>query len=385
MEQNREIKINQLPSKTWHWLHVNEAVVTVPEKMEEAAIKIEETDQLVKVKVVAGEGSLPVKAEAGKEITVVEQLGSPEEKETGMLKFHTELELQENSHIHLIQLCMPSEGQTLINKVTAKAEKNARVSVTQLFLGTGNTYSEVNAGLLGREADLTAKIGYFLQKEQKLDINLIADHRGEKTTCDITAEGTLKDKAQKLFRGTIDFKKGACGAKGSEVEEVLLLSDDIVNKTIPLILCAEEDVEGNHGATIGELDEETLFYFAARGIGRKTAENMMARAKLEKLCPEIPDEETRQLVMEQLESLCLRQQGRKMQMKRDYREDFPLLMQNETAYLDNAATAQRPACVIEREKAFYETENANPMRGFYPLSLAATESYEEARKPCVIS
>lgn len=67
-------------------------------------------------------------------------------------------------------------------------------------------------------------------------------------------------------------------------------------------------------------------------------------------------------------------------MKRDYREDFPLLMQNETAYLDNAATAQRPACVIEREKAFYETENANPMRGFYPLSLAATESYEEARK-----
>ena len=258
MEQNREIKINQLPSKTWHWLHMNEAVVTVPEKMEEAAIKIEETDQLVKVKVAAGEGSLPVKAEAGKEITVVEQLGSPEEKETGMLKFHTELELQENSHIHLIQICMPSEGQTLINKVTATAEKNARVSVTQLFLGTGNTYSEVNAGLLGRESDLTAKIGYFLQKEQKLDINLIADHRGEKTTCDITAEGTLKDKAQKLFRGTIDFKKGACGAKGSEVEEVLLLSDDIVNKTIPLILCAEEDVEGNHGATIGELDEETL-------------------------------------------------------------------------------------------------------------------------------
>ena len=62
-------------------------------------------------------------------------------------------------------------------------------------------------------------------------------------------------------------------------------------------------MEGNHGATIGELDEETLFYFAARGIDRKTAENMMARAKLEKLCHEIPDEETRQLVMEQLEKL----------------------------------------------------------------------------------
>ena len=50
-------------------------------------------------------------------------------------------------------------------------------------------------------------------------------------------------------------------------------------------------MEGNHGATIGELDEETLFYFAARGIGRKTAENMMARAKLEKLMPETAREE----------------------------------------------------------------------------------------------
>lgn len=301
MEQNREIKINQLPSKTWHWLHVNEAVVTVPEKMEEAAIKIEETDQLVKVKVAAGEGSLPVKAEAGKEITVVEQLGSPEEKETGMLKFHTELELQENSHIHLIQICMPSEGQTLINKVTAKAEKNARVSVTQLFLGTGNTYSEVNAGLLGRESDLTAKIGYFLQKEQKLDINLIADHRGEKTTCDITAEGTLKDKAQKLFRGTIDFKKGACGAKGSEVEEVLLLSDDIVNKTIPLILCAEEDVEGNHGASIGELDEKTLFYLMSRGFTKEAAEKMIARARLDAVAGQIKEPSIREKTLKYLE------------------------------------------------------------------------------------
>lgn len=63
----------------------------------------------------------------------------------------------------------------------------------------------------------------------------------------------------------------------------------------------------------------------------------------------------------------------------DCRKDFPLLMQEETAYLDNAATSQRPQCVIDREKLFYETENANPLRGFYPLSLKATESYENAR------
>lgn len=63
----------------------------------------------------------------------------------------------------------------------------------------------------------------------------------------------------------------------------------------------------------------------------------------------------------------------------DYRKDFPLLQTNSTIYIDNAATAQKPAVVIEAEKQFYEESNANPLRGFYPLSLRATEVYENAR------
>ena len=80
-----------------------------------------------------------------------------------------------------------------------------------------------------------------------------------------------KDAVKEVFRGSIDFKRGSSGSKGAETENVLLLGDDVENKTIPLILCAEEDVDGSHGATIGELDEETLFYFAARGIDQETA------------------------------------------------------------------------------------------------------------------
>ena len=63
----------------------------------------------------------------------------------------------------------------------------------------------------------------------------------------------------------------------------------------------------------------------------------------------------------------------------DYRKDFPLLQTNRTIYIDNAATAQKPAVVIEAEKQFYEESNASPLRGFYPLSLRATEVYENAR------
>ena len=65
----------------------------------------------------------------------------------------------------------------------------------------------------------------------------------------------------------------------------------------------------------------------------------------------------------------------------DIRRDFPLLNRfPETAYLDNAATAQKPAAVMEAETRFYEARNANPLRGLYDLSLRATQDYEDARE-----
>ena len=67
-------------------------------------------------------------------------------------------------------------------------------------------------------------------------------------------------------------------------------------------------------------------------------------------------------------------------MKYNYKLDFPLLASTDVAYLDSAATAQRPACVIEAEREFYLRHNANPLRGLYPLSIAATDAYETARE-----
>ena len=58
-----------------------------------------------------------------------------------------------------------------------------------------------------------------------------------------------------------------------------MLGDDAVNKTVPLILCAEENVEGTHGATIGELDADTLFYFESRGIDQTAARSTSWRAR----------------------------------------------------------------------------------------------------------
>lgn len=66
-------------------------------------------------------------------------------------------------------------------------------------------------------------------------------------------------------------------------------------------------------------------------------------------------------------------------MRTDYKKDFPLLMQDPVVYIDNAATTQRPQCVIDAVEQFYTKHNANPLRGIYELSAAATEDYESAR------
>ena len=66
-------------------------------------------------------------------------------------------------------------------------------------------------------------------------------------------------------------------------------------------------------------------------------------------------------------------------MEKNYKADFPLLMEQDIAYLDSAATAQRPACVVEAVNRYYLKKNANPLRGFYDLAMEATDDYDEAR------
>lgn len=70
------------------------------------------------------------------------------------------------------------------------------------------------------------------------------------------------------------------------------MDDTVINKSLPIILCSEEDVEGNHGATIGKLDEDILFYMQSRGIKESEIYEIIAKARIEELCTKINDEIT---------------------------------------------------------------------------------------------
>ena len=138
---------------------------------------------------------------------------------------------------------------------------------------------------------MNGAMGYLVRDEESVDINYNVIQRGRQTASSFDFDGVLDGQGRKAFRGTIDFRNGCCGSKGKEMERILLLSPDTVNRTLPIILCEEEDVEGAHGASIGRLNEDMLFYMGARGIDEKTARDIMVRARLRAVIRRIPEQD----------------------------------------------------------------------------------------------
>ena len=214
----------------------------------------------------------------------------------------TKYALQNKYHIGkgasltLIQVQNLSPDTELYNGCGGVCEDGASFHRIQLILGGGVTYTGDFCALLGSKSIYTCDIGYRLTGTHTLDMNYIADHNGRSSESRIKVSGVMENEAEKVFRGTIDFHRGCAGSKGSELEEVLLLDDTIVNKTVPLILCDEEDVEGSHGATIGQLDENLLFYLKSRGIEEDEIYSMMTRARIDAVAGLIEDESARKRV-----------------------------------------------------------------------------------------
>lgn len=210
----------------------------------------------------------------------------------------TRLYAGKNSCIRLVQVQRVGQEAAFFNDIGGYCEEGGRIEILQLVLSGSRSYMGCQIDLRGDHSSIRSDIGYMVSGSRKLDINYLVRHYGKQTDCVINAGGSLRDQAEKIFRGTIDFVNGSSGSTGGEKEEVLLLDEDCINKTIPLILCAEEDVAGNHGATIGRPDEETLFYLESRGIPEADAIDMLARAKVDAVAGMIPEEAFRQEVMD---------------------------------------------------------------------------------------
>lgn len=186
--------------------------------------------------------------------------------------------LKEQASLACSVVLLGSEHSPCVANVGALLKSDAHLSVKHYVLGGSATYAGMTITLEGDGALAHSEVRYIGQDHDALDITQNVRHHEKKTTSSIEATGVLHDEAHKVLRATIDLSRGCKGAEGAETETVLMAGDKVVNKTLPVILCSEDDVAGNHGATIGSLSEEQLFYLASHGIDTKTAHSLFSFA-----------------------------------------------------------------------------------------------------------
>ena len=197
--------------------------------------------------------------------------------------------VEKGASLTLVQVQQLDKHTLYIDDLRAKLEEDAQLKVTRLDLGSAVSYQSSKVLLEGKNANYVGHGNFLLNGNQRLDINMIAEHIAPNTVSDMRSDGVLLDRASKIFRGTLDFKSGCKGAKGSENEDVMLLSDGTDNQSMPIILCSEEDVEGNHGATVGRISDDALNYLASRGFDEEKAYKMIVRSRMNATIACVPD------------------------------------------------------------------------------------------------
>lgn len=142
---------------------------------------------------------------------------------------------------------------------------------------------------------------YTKQNASKIDLNFLAENKGQKSETNINVLGSLSNIAEKSFKGIIDFKKGAKKSIGSEQEFAILQNSGVISRSMPTLLCGEEDVVGFHSSSSGKLDEEALFYVTSRGLDMCEAKKLLTKAKFNIILNEIFDLDIKQKIIEKID------------------------------------------------------------------------------------
>lgn len=257
---------SEIPMRTWRWLGVNEAkaedaVLAIDNGRQELVVPAGESRQLTVVYRQAGEGQVQVKVEKG-----------------GFLKLTT------------VQL-LPVDAQGA-SSVQVELADTAELEAVAVEAGSAaKSVAKMEVNLAGNESKANVYVLYFGHGASQLDMNYVLVQQGKSTEANLHVYGALLGEANKIFRGTLDFRHGSKCSKGYEKEEVVVLSSKVRNRSVPLMLSAEDAVEGHHAVSIGKIDENKLFYLMSRGLDMQEARRLVVEAAFNPVLDRIEDQE----------------------------------------------------------------------------------------------
>lgn len=235
---------------------------------------------------------------------------SEEESEANILIKYNSLDDSEGYHNGVLRIFSKDNSKlkiakvNLLNKNTMNFDSNVsdvkyngNVEFISIELGGKASITNYHGDLL-EETSTSSLHSIYLGAEKKvIDMNYVMTHIGRRSNSQITTKGALKDEASKIFRGTLDFKRGASRSAGVEDEYCMILSPKVKAKALPLLLCEEDDVSGEHAAASGKIDESKLFYLMSRGFNHNDARRIIIEGSFNPIIDKIDNEDTRNAIL----------------------------------------------------------------------------------------
>ena len=203
-----------------------------------------------------------------------------------------------NCKLNVVVINLLNKNSKNFEAIETELYDNSNVNYTIIDLGGNISVSNYYANLIGENANNDLRTIYLGKEKEIKDLNYIVHLRGKKSIAKIDVQGAIDDNCKKNFKGTIDFKTGCKKAKGSENEFCLLLSEKAKSIALPMLLCTEDDVEGEHSTASGKIDTKILFYLMSRGLSFKESVKLIVKSNFDAIIERINDNELKDKVID---------------------------------------------------------------------------------------
>ncbi|HSI97520.1 MAG TPA: Fe-S cluster assembly protein SufD [Gaiellaceae bacterium] len=220
---------------------------------------------------------LLVVAEPESRFTLVEEYASSSPDLSAYSNAAVEIVVQDAAKVEYVSIQNLSRGTWHFASHHASVLRDAELDWVAGGFGSAKGKVRIQNDLAGPGATSRVTGAYFADGSQHLDYDTFQEHLAPATTSDFAFKGALRDTARAVWRGMIRVEEGAQKTNAYQENRNLLLSKTAHADSIPGLEIMANDVRCTHGATLGQVDREMLFYLMARGLSRAEAERLIVR------------------------------------------------------------------------------------------------------------
>jgi len=237
-------------------------------------------------------------AEPGSEISILETYHSMESSAAVFVNAVSEVVIQENAKVNYIKMQNEELNVSHVNFHQVNMAKNSNHHITTISLGGSLVRNNLHIRLDDINCSTYLNGLYIADGNQLMDNHSLVDHAMPNCYSNELYKGIIGGDATGVFNGKIFVRKDAQKTNAYQSNKNILLSDNASMNAKPQLEIFADDVKCSHGATIGQIDEEALFYLRARGIGEASARALLNHAFAADVIDQIPDEQVKDKLLE---------------------------------------------------------------------------------------